>query len=143
MGTFDDLSIGDVFTSPARTLTEDDVATLIAVGGYTHPLFTDPAYAAASAFGRTPVPGEGILHVMGGLVEGTGRFDETVIALVGLIEVRFRAPAFAGDAVRCEIEVLEKEPRGDKGMLTMAWRCLNREGDLLVEARAQMLFRLS
>jgi len=156
MGTFDELSIGDVFASPARTLSEADVATLIAVGGYTHPLFTDPAYAAASPFGRTPVPGEGILHLMGGLVEQTERFDDTVIALVGLDEVRFRAPAFAGDVVRCEIEVLAKEPKGERGLLTMAWRCVkdggpigeagrarNAADEVLCEARALMLFRLS
>ncbi|HEX9712009.1 MAG TPA: MaoC/PaaZ C-terminal domain-containing protein [Actinomycetota bacterium] len=142
MGTFSDVEVGESFSSPVRELTEDDVASLIRIGGYTHPLFTDPAFAAATRFGRTPMPGEGILHVMGGLAEQTGRFDDSVIALIGFEDVRFRAPAFAGDTLRLEIEVLGKEPKGDRGVLIMAWRCLDARDQVVCEARARMLFRI-
>lgn len=142
MGTFADVEVGETWSSQARALTDDDVAALIRIGGYTHPLFTDPAFAATTPFGRTPVPGEGILHVMGGLAEQTGRFDDSVIALVGFEDVRFRAPAFAGDPLRLEIEVLDKEPKGERGILVMAWRCLDARDEVVCEARARMLFRI-
>jgi acyl dehydratase len=143
VSSFEDFQLHERFTSPSRTITEDDVATLIAVGGYTHPLFTDPEYAAASAFGRTPVPGEGILHMMGGLAEQTGRFDETTIGLVGFDGVRFIKPAFAGDEIRLDIGIDAKHYTGSgKGLLHMIWICLNQDGDNILQAEARMLFRL-
>jgi acyl dehydratase len=143
MGTYDELSVGDRFDTPSVDVDEAMVKELIAAGGYTHPLFTDPAFATASKFGKTPLPGQAILLLLGGLVEQTGRFDGTVIALLGLDAVRFLGPAFAGDTLRGEVEVLAKEPssNGTKGVLVMAWRCSNGEGKPVVESTARMLFR--
>jgi acyl dehydratase len=143
MGTYDDLAVGDRFDTPKHTVEEETVRTLIETGGYTHPIFTDPAFAAASGFGRTPLPGQAVLLLMGGLVEHSGRFDDSVIALTGFDEVRFVAPAFAGDTLRAEVEVLAKEPSrsGSRGVLVMAWRCVNGAGEPVAEATARMLFR--
>jgi len=142
MSSYDELDIGQTFTTPSRTFTDDDVDALVRLGGYTHPLFTDAAYAAASPFGRRPIPGEGVLHIMGGLIEQAELLDESVIALVGFEQVAFRAPGFAGDTVRVECEVLDKDARERTGTITFAWRCVNQAGELLVETRARMLFRL-
>lgn len=142
MGTFDELSVGDTFTTPARAVTEDDLDALVRIGGYTHPLFTDRGFAAASRFGKRPLPGQAVLLLMGGLVEDSGRFDDTVIALRGFDEVRFRAPAFAGDVVTVTVEVVGKDDRDGRGELVMAWRCENGGGDMVADARARMLFRL-
>ena len=143
MGSYDELSVGDAFSTPERTLDEDLVRSLIATGGFTHPLFTDPRWAEASRFGRTPLPGQAILLLLGGLVEQTGKFDDTVIALTGFDEVRFIAPAFAGDTVRGTIEVIAKQPSssGTRGTLVMAWLCVNEHGETLAAATARMLFR--
>jgi len=142
MGTYDDLSVGDRFHTPARTLDEETVRSLISIGGFTLPLFTDPAFAAASGFGRTPLPGQAVLLLMGGLVEQTGRFDDSVIALTGFDAVRFLKPAFAGDTVMTDVEVIAKEPTpsGGRGVMVMAWRCVKTGGERIAEANARMLF---
>lgn len=141
MGTYEDLSVGDRFHTPARTLDDETVRGLIAVGGFTLPIFTDPQFAAASGFGRIPLPGQAILLLMGGLVEQTGRFDESVIALTGFDTVRFLRPVFAGDTVRTEVEVVAKEPTpsGASGVLVMAWRCVKDHGERVTEATVRML----
>ena len=138
MSTFADLSEGDTFRTPARTITEADVQQLVEAGGYTHPLFTDHEFAAASPFGRAPLPGQAVLLLMGGLIEQSDRFDETTIALLGFEEVRFRKPAFAGDTLDVEVLVVEKEPRG---AIVFLWSARNRSGDVVCEARARMLFK--
>lgn len=140
MGTYDESSVGDTFESPLMRVEDETARALIRLGGYTHPLFTDPAYAAASPFGRAPLPGEAVLLLMGGLAEQSGRFDETVVALLGFTDVRFRAPVFPDDEIRVAVEVLGKEQRDGRGVLTMAWRCL-RGPETLVESTARMLFR--
>jgi acyl dehydratase len=141
MGTFDISNVGDRFTTPSLRLDADLMRVLIERGGYVHPLFVDPEYAAASELGRTPLPGPAVLLLIGGLAEQSGRFDGTVIALVGFDEVRFLAPAFEGDLVHADVEVLEREDRsGRRGLLTMRWRMLRDDGAVLCDARARMLF---
>jgi acyl dehydratase len=143
VGTYDDLRIGDRFTTPSRAFTGKDLASLISIGGYTHPLFTDPDFAAASPFGATPAPGQALLLLMGGLAEQSGRFDETTIGLVGLTDVTFAKAAFAGDTLRIEIEVVDKKQSasGRRGSVTMRWTCVNASNEALAEATATMLFR--
>ena len=145
MGTYDELSVGDRFSTPSVTIDDAMVKELIATGGYTHPLFTDPSYAAATTFGKTPLPGQAILLLLGGLVEQSGRFDETVVALIGIDSVEFLAPAFAGDTLTGEVEVLGKEPSasGKRGTVVMAWRCRNGHGQQLLESTTRMLFNIA
>lgn len=141
-GTFDALAVGDVIRTGTRAVTDADVDRLVDVGGYTHPLFADAEFARRSPFGRRPLPGQAVLLLMGGLVEQTGRFDETVIALLGFRDVRFAAPAFAGDDVTVDILVQGKELRADgrRGVLEMRWTARNGDDEVLVDALATMLF---
>lgn len=139
MSTFTELSEGESFRTPARTIMQPDVDELVRIGGYTHPLFTDHEFAAASPFGRSPLPGQALLLVMGGLVEQSQRFDDTTIALLGFEEVRFRKPAFPGDTIDVEVLVVEKEPRG---AIVFLWSARNEAGQVLCDARARMLFRV-
>jgi acyl dehydratase len=143
--TYHDLDVGARFTTPSRTIDEETVRTLIEIGGYTHPLFTDAEFAAASAFGRTPLPGQAALLLMGGFVEQSGRFDDTVVALTGLDGVRFLAPAFEGDTLRVVVEIAGKEPSGSgkRGTLVMTWTCLNQRDEEIVSATARMLFHIA
>lgn len=140
--TFDALQLGDVIRTGTRTISEGDVDDLVRVGGYTHPLFADAAFARRSGFGRRPVPGQALLLLMGGLVEQTGRFDETAIALLGFKDVRFVAPAFAGDTVCVDIAVQAKhlKAEGRRGVLEMSWTARNGQDEILVNAVATMLF---
>lgn len=140
VATYDALEVGSSALSPERTITVEDLDAIVAVGGYTHPLFTDPTYAAASAFKRRPVPGQGLMLIMGGLAEASGIFDDTTIGLVAFDVVRFLSPAHAGDTVRLDMEVITKErDHAGRGVLVFAW-LLHREETLLVEAIARMLF---
>src|SRR5688500_15585695 len=93
VGTYDDLQEGQKFESPSRKLDDKLLRKLVDLGGDTHPLFTNPEFAKRTPIGRTPFPGEAVLLLMGGLLEQSGKFDETTIALVGFDEVSFRAPA--------------------------------------------------
>src|SRR5207245_199054 len=112
----------------------------IGIGGYVHPIFTDAEFVARTPLGRTPLPGEAVLLIMGGLAEQTERFDDTTIALVGFDQVRFVAPVFAGDEVHLDVEIVGKEPSRTTGVLVMRWTCLGSDGGVRCEAVARMLF---
>jgi acyl dehydratase len=141
MPTFDALSVGDRFSSGTRMIDEDTLRATIGLGGYVHRIFTDPEFVARTPMGRTPLPGEAVLLIIGGLAEQTGRFDDTTIALVGFDQVRFVAPVFAGDDIRLDVEVTGKEPSRATGVLVMQWTCIGSDGSVRCEAVARMLFR--
>ena len=106
----------------ARTFTPDDVATYAELTGDHNPLHFDPDFAA-----RTP-PGAMIVH--GGLT--TGLFNALVAEVLpgpGSVFLHqdwdYPAPAFIGDTVTAEAEVVEA--RADKPITTL--RCVARRTD--------------
>jgi acyl dehydratase len=127
--------------SPARFLDPADAGTVIGLGGYTHPLFTDPAHLASSPFATRPWPGQALLLVMGGLAEQTGLYDGWAVALLGFESVSFAAPACDGDTVTVEIEELDVTPgrRYDTGRF--AWRARRADGTLLADVVARFLLQ--
>ena len=70
-------------------------------------------------------------------------FDESIIALVGLDEIRFLNPAMVGDSISLHIEVLAKHPTSDgtRGTVNLAWRCTSQDDRDILTARATMLCR--
>jgi acyl dehydratase len=136
---------GAVFTGPSVSVTEDHVEIVRNVGGYTHSLFTDPAFVRRRGiFPAQPVPAEWTLFLLGGLAEQTGVFDDTVIALVGIDEVRFPAPAMVGDSVSLEMVVVSRTEvkEGRRGLVELGWRAVNQRGLAVLTCRVSMLFRL-
>jgi hypothetical protein len=129
---------GDEFTTAAVDVTEEMRADMVRIGGYTHPLFSRPG--AVSLPTGSPLPGQGVLLLMGGLVEQSGRLDDAVV-LMGLADVRFRRPAVAGSRVAVHVEVVAETPhRSENCVRTMRWTAV--DGDtVLVTATAAMLVR--
>jgi acyl dehydratase len=144
MSTFNDLQVGDRFTSPSRLVSVADLDAIVAVGGYTHPLFTDPEFLKSSPFPSRPMPGQGALLLMGGLVEQTDRFDHTTVGLLAFDLVEFRTPVVAGDDVHVEVEVLEKMPPTSWfSIMKMRWTLHNNRGNRAVVVEARMGFRVT
>jgi acyl dehydratase len=105
-----------------RTITADDVEAYAAITGDRNPLHFDPAYAERTRAGR--------LIVHGGLT--TGLFNALVaMELPGPGSVflhqewDYPAPAFVGDTVTAEAEVIEA--RADKPITKL--RCVARRSD--------------
>jgi acyl dehydratase len=105
-----------------RTITADDVASYAAITGDRNPLHFDEGFAASTRAGR--------LIVHGGLT--TGLFNALVaMELPGPGSVflhqewDYPAPAFIGDTVTAEAEVIEA--RADKPITKL--RCVARRAD--------------
>ena len=145
MGTYGDLKVGERIVTPGKTITHAATTIMTGLGGYTHPMFNDEEYCKANTpFEGMVAPGEMTLFFMGGLAEASGIFDETVIALVGLDNIRFRYPTRPGDTVRLEMQVKAKKEtsQGDRGLVTFDWVCRNQRDEATVEAEATLLFKI-
>lgn len=126
----------------AVEITEELRSTLVRIGNYTHPLFSDLEVAKNSGMSALPLPGQALLLLAGGAAENSGLLDDA-IALVGLSETLFLKPAFAGDFVTLELTELDGTPasRGDKAIVNFAWEITNQHGEILATTTAKMLMR--
>lgn len=136
------LPAGTVVSSPAVHVTEHLVDQLVQLGGYVHPLFTDPDYVRqTSPLPGRPLPGAAVLHLMGGLAEQCGVLDGSVLALVGFDNVRFVSPALVGDQLRLELTLVGTQPTARPGreVLQLVWSAVRADGSLVAEAHANLL----
>jgi acyl dehydratase len=137
-----ELAEGTVIDSPTVEVTDELVGELVRLGGYVHPLFTDPDYVRTSSpLPARPLPGAAVLHLMGGLAEQCEVLDGTVLALLGFDGVRFRSPALAGDVLRLRLTIGDTVPAGRAGReeLALGWTMVREDGSVVAEASARML----
>ena len=123
-------------------ITEELRSTLVRIGNYTHPLFSELEVVKNSGMSALPLPGQALLLLAGGAAENSGLMDDA-IALVGLNETLFIKPAFAGDFVTLELTELDRTltSKGDKAIATYSWRITNQHGEILATTTAKMLMR--
>ncbi len=124
--------------SPEREISQEMIDTLVAIGGFPHPLFHPTAEQRARGV-SAPLMGQGVLLLAGGLAEQTGTLDD-VIALVELSHVRFRTMVRAGARVRLEMQLLgtATTPSGRRRS-EYRWVVRDGHGQVVLEATAVML----
>ena len=112
MRYYGDFQVGDVEVTRARTITETDIVNFAAFSGDWYPLHTDIEYAKKGPFGERIAHGMLILSVATGLMP---LYEMAIIAFYGMDKVRFTAPTKIGDTIHVELEVIEKQDKGDLG----------------------------
>lgn len=108
---FEDLSVGQVVRTRARTVTEADVVTFAMLSGDWNPLHTDVEYAGQGPFAQRIAHGMLSLSIATGLVRLEVPY---VVAFYGVDELRFVAPVFLGDTISVETTLIDTQakPRG-------------------------------
>lgn len=122
---------GERIPCGSREISVELVDQLVKLGQFVHPIFTDEAYARSSGFEATPLPGQAVTLVMGGLIEQNPLFGTEVIALIGFDEVRFLSAVVGGSTVEVDAEVLEaiEGKRPDRGTLLVRLRATTAAGE--------------
>jgi len=110
MRYFEDFKIGDKEITRSRTITETDIVNFAAFSGDWYPLHTNVEYAKASRFGERIAHGMLVLSVATGLMP---LCEMAIIAFYGMDKVRFTAPTKIGNTIHVELEVIEKQEKGD------------------------------
>jgi len=141
---FEDFVIGDVYEHrPGKTVLESDnhLFTLLTLN--THPLHFDREYGAATEFGQNLVVSTYTLALLIGM--SVSDLSQKTIANLGMDEVRFTAPVFAGDTLYAESEVLQKREsasRPGQGIVEVRTTGKNQRGDVVCTFRRSMLIPL-
>ena len=99
---FEDYTVGEVWMSRGRTITEADLVMFSAFSGDWYPLHTDKEWARKGPFGQRIAHGMLVLSVSTGLLTMK---PGVVLAFYGIDRVRFVAPTYIGDTISVELEV--------------------------------------
>lgn len=120
---FDDFNVGDKFTTSRRTLTEYDLEAFCNLTWFNSSMFFDEIFAKEEMPYESRVfPGPFIICLAVGLFLKCGYYENTIIALLGIQNMKFKAPLRIGDTMEVEVEVLEKKESKtypDRGVLTV------------------------
>jgi acyl dehydratase len=139
--TYEEHTVGAVYRTLARTVSETDIVNFVNQCGFTEPLFMDMEYVKKeSLFGRRAAPGALTFALSEGLVMQTGLIHGTGLAWLGG-QLRVVSPVLEGDTIRVEVEVTDKREtkKPDRGIVTYRHRVLNQRDELVLEATVQRM----
>ena len=138
---FEDFHEGDVYEHrPGKTVTEYDNHMFTLLTMNTHPMHFDAEFAAASEFKQNLVVSPYTLALVIGM--SVTDVSQKAIANLGMDEVKFTAPVFAGDTIYAESEVLakrESKSRPNQGIVTVLTRAHNQRGQQVITFKRNML----
>ncbi len=133
-----DLQVGAVFETFARTITESDLVQFINCTGMLEAIFIEEGYSGGAMKGR-PVPGaltytfiEGF--ILQSMIQGTG------LAMLEL-QQQIHAPVMVGDTIHARIVVDEVRPTSKSGraVVTSTVHVLNQHGTQVMTYVAKRL----
>ncbi|MBB3190439.1 bifunctional enoyl-CoA hydratase/phosphate acetyltransferase [Halomonas cerina] len=131
--TLDEIQVGDEAYLEKR-LTMDDIKLFAIMSGDVNPAHLDNDYARSTRFQEVVAHGMWggalISTVLGTQLPGPG----TVYLGQSL---SFRAPVTLGDVLKVQVRVTDKDT--EKQRLTLACRCENQNGQVVIEGEAQVL----
>ena len=132
-----EMPVGAKYKTFGRTITETDNVLFTTMTLNPARLHLDADYAAGTEFGR-PL-GNSMFTVA--LVVGLSVYEltlGTIVAQLGMTDVVFPAPVFAGDTIRVETEVVEaraSKSRPDAGIVVFEHRAHNQRDELVCRCR--------
>jgi len=112
MKYFEDFNVGEIANTRARTVTEADIVNFAALTGDWYPLHTDIEYAKKGPFGERIAHGMLVISFAIGLMP---LYEMAIVAFYGMDKLRFTAPTKIGDTIHVELQVMEKQDKGDIG----------------------------
>ena len=124
---WEDFSVGDKVTSMAISVTEAHVVTWAGLTMDFYPLHMDKEYAARTPFKERIVHGPLTFAMAVGLMGMTGYAKDSVIAWLGVDNMRIPAPVKIGDTIRLHAEITElrETKNSDQGFTMMRYEVVN------------------
>lgn len=142
---YDDLEVGQVRRTPARTVTETDLVTFSMVSGDWAAIHSDAEFARGTFYGQRVVHGLFGLSLLTGLMERAGWFSESALAMLSIDRWAFKGPIFVGDTLRGEMEILSKRvtSSGDRGIVGRRFSLLNQRDEEVQAGELGMIIKLA
>jgi acyl dehydratase len=134
---FEDLAVGQEFTSPGRTVTEADIVIFAGLSGDYNVLHTDAEHMKSSIFG------ERIAHGLLGLSieQGLAARGEPAAAhgVLSALKWKFKGPIRIGDTIHVRSRITAKNDGADpsRGLVTVDRELVNQLGEVVQEGETE------
>ncbi len=140
----DDFNVGDIYHTAAITVTETHVVNWAGLTMDFYPLHMDKEYAAKTPFGERLVHGPMIFALAVGLVGMAGFAGNSVIAWLGVDNMKMTAPVKIGDTIRVTAELTEKlkTKQAERGVQVWRYSVLNQKNEIVMVLDYKMMFRM-
>jgi 3-hydroxybutyryl-CoA dehydratase len=139
---FEDFTVGSVFETRGRTVTEADIVNFAGLSGDFIELHTNEEFARKSPFGRRIAHGALIFSISTGLTTQLNLINDTVLAFYGVDKLRFTKPVFIGDTVRVQKRIIEAQERDKgRGVLTFETSVLNQHSEPVIVYQDKLLIK--
>jgi len=140
---FEDFTVGQVIETRGLTITEAHVVAFAGLSGDFNPLHTDETAAAATPYGTRVAHGQLGMAMAAGLVNQTGRYEGTTLALLGYREWNFLKPIHFNDTIRVRLIIEEKREtsKPDRGVLLHKVEILNQRDEVVQSGFTNVLVR--
>jgi acyl dehydratase len=135
---FEELTVGTIVEhATRRTVTETDNVLFTTMTMNPAPMHLDADYASRTEFGKPLVNSMFTVALVVGLSVPELTLG-TIVAQLGMSDVSFPAPVFAGDTIRVATEVVEaraSKSRPAAGIVVFEHRAYNQDDVLVCKAR--------
>lgn len=139
---FDELSVGERYPAPARTVTLAHFSAFQALSGDNHPIHYDRPYCQAN--GHHDLLAHG-LQVLAATAAGAGLFPHVIgPKLIGFVEVqaKFLKGVFPDDTLYPLLEIVDLVRQRTTGLVKMRATIENQHAELVLEGMHTYLMRL-
>ena len=136
---FEDIKVGEEYTSPGRTVTETDIVIFAGLSGDYNVLHTDAEHMKSSIFGELIAHGLLGLAIQHGLL---GRvMPPSAAERLGGLHWKFKGPIKIGDTIHVRARVAAKKDadKPEWGLVTVERRVLNQAGEVVQEGETEHL----
>jgi acyl dehydratase len=138
---FEDFSVGRVFDSGTRQLSEQDILDF--ASEYDPQYFhTDSEAAKQSIFGGLIASGWQTVSVCMRLMCDSYLLESSSMGSPGMDAVRWVKPVYPGDTLRIRTTVIAAKPsssKPDRGIVTMRWDVFNQKDELVMHMQGMQM----
>jgi acyl dehydratase len=140
---WESFQVGDRYETESITVTETHVVNWAGLTGDWVPLHVDAHYAASTPFGERIAHGPLTLALALGLATRLGIFGDSVIAWLGLDEVRLPLPVKFGDTIHAAVTVRSARltSTAGRGVVVLGYEVLNQRGEIVMTFASTFLLR--
>jgi len=129
---FEEIEIGKVYKSTVtKPITGTEIDLVAQMSGMDLPGFLSAEFAKSKGFKDRVTPGIYVIASMMGLMAKQGFLADAI--WTGATDISFRTPAFPGDRLSAEVEVISKKEGKRGGFVTYKWTINNQEGKLVAQ----------
>src|SRR5690242_15860478 len=141
--TYEEHTVGAVYQTLGRTVSEADICAFVNLCGFNEPLFMDMEYVAKeSVFKRRAAPGALTFSLSEGLIMQTGLIHGTGMSYLGG-DIRIVSPVLEGDTLRVSVTIADKREtkKPDRGIVTYRHEVTNQRGEVVLEATVKRMIK--